>query len=163
MLRPQTRMYLDMEMATVLRTFTHDRSFGPACLVRLVSKGGRTDVFLKSANRKSALIWSQSAIANPQNSQVCKSTNFKSANFFWLIRKSQIRKLPHLRKIREYNKFADLWFARYSHAHLTLLFAHLPFSLVATQLQRLTICIFSKCDNMLLRVCFSKECKSFWS
>jgi hypothetical protein len=107
------------------------------------------------------IFWAQSAIANPQIYQVCKSTNFKSANFFWLIRKSQIRKLPHLRKIREYDKFADLWFARYS--HLTLQFAHLPFSLVATQLQHLTICKFSKCDNMLLRVCFSKECKSFWS
>ena len=55
------------------------------------TKGGRVNVFLKSAIRKSAN-WALSAIEIPKFSEVCKSANLKSANFFWLIRKSQISK-----------------------------------------------------------------------
>ena len=41
-----------------------------------------SNCFFKSANS-----WAQSTIANPQISEICES-----ANFFWLIRKLQIRK-----------------------------------------------------------------------
>jgi hypothetical protein len=50
-------------------------------------KGARKCCF-KSANRKSANSSAQSAIANLQISEVCEAANFKTANFFWLTRRS---------------------------------------------------------------------------
>ncbi len=65
-----------------------------------VCKGGHTNYFCLSANRRSANSWTHSAIANPQISEICQSSDRKSANCY-ISGRSANKKI----------KFADLRFA----------------------------------------------------